>query len=128
MPVQRSSSQHPDDVPVRPLPDGNRPPRTDGAGRPMKPLRTRTGSAWLGICIGALVLIALVVFMLQNTAPVDVSFLGMTGTAPLALVLLIAGLGVGVVALVVGALRIGQLRRRIRSDQHATLPSTPPTN
>lgn len=73
---------------------------------------TRTSAAWLGICVGVLVLIALAVFMLQNTGPVAVSFLGFSGTAPLALTLLIAGLGVGIVVLVVASLRIGQLRRR----------------
>ncbi|HEY0216281.1 MAG TPA: lipopolysaccharide assembly protein LapA domain-containing protein [Cellulomonas sp.] len=122
MPVQRSSTPPPGSDPVRPLPDGYRPTSAGTGERPRKTERTRTGAAWVGICVGALVLIALVVFMLQNTAPVEVAFLGMTGTAPLALVLLIAGLGVGLVALVVGGLRIAQLRRRIRTDQHAALP------
>jgi uncharacterized integral membrane protein len=64
------------------------------------------GAAWVGLVVGALV-------MLQNTAPVEVVFLGMRGTAPLALTLLIAGIGVGIVALVVGSIRIGQLRHRL---------------
>ncbi|WP_337972747.1 hypothetical protein [Cellulomonas sp. NTE-D12] len=71
------------------------------------------GAAWVGLVVGALVLVALIVFMLQNTAPVEVVFLGMRGTAPLALTLLIAGIGVGIVALVVGSIRIGQLRHRL---------------
>ncbi|WP_454049860.1 DUF1049 domain-containing protein [Cellulomonas sp. Marseille-Q8402] len=66
-----------------------------------------------------LLLIALVVFMLQNTGPVAVSFLGMSGTAPLALALLISGLAVGLVVLMSGALRIGQLRRRMSSGSTA---------
>jgi len=66
-----------------------------------------------------LVLIVLIVFMLQNTAPVEVHFFGMTGSAPLALTLLIAGVGVGVVTLIVGSVRIGQLRHRIRRDRDA---------
>jgi len=89
------------------------------APRPSEPTRasgTRTSAAWFGICVGVLVLVALVVFMLQNTGPVAVSFLGMTGTAPLALTLLIAGLGVGIVVLVFASLRIGQLRRRSASS------------
>jgi uncharacterized integral membrane protein len=85
--------------------------------RPAPAVRSRAGAAWVGICIGTLVLIALVVFMLQNSAPVEVTFLGMRGSAPLALMLLIAGIGVGIVALVIGSLRIGQLRRRIRADR-----------
>lgn len=77
------------------------------------PRRSRVGSTWVGLVVGALVLVALIVFMLQNTAPVEVVFLGMRGTAPLALTLLIAGLGVGIVALIVGSIRIGQLRHRL---------------
>jgi uncharacterized integral membrane protein len=78
-----------------------------------RPPRTRASAAWVGVCIAALLLVALIIFMLQNTQPVQVSFLGMQGSVPLALALLIAGIGVGVVALVIGTIRISQLRRRI---------------
>ncbi|SKC68870.1 LapA family protein [Krasilnikoviella flava] len=76
--------------------------------------RSRAGAAWVGICIAALILVALIVFMLQNIQLVLVSFLGMEGTVPLAVALLIAGAGVGVIALVVGTVRIAQLRRRVQ--------------
>jgi uncharacterized integral membrane protein len=75
--------------------------------------RSRAGAAWVGICIAAVVLVALIIFMLQNTQPVLVTFLSMQGTVPLAVALLIAGIGVGIVALVIGTIRISQLRRRI---------------
>ena len=99
----------------------------DGPG-PLRPLplpvgRTRAGAVWVGLCIGVLVLVALVVFMLQNRAPVDVTFLGLHGTAPLALMLLIAGLGVAIVALAVGSLRIGQLRHRSRRARTLAAPA-----
>ncbi|GCE77665.1 LapA family protein [Cellulomonas biazotea] len=125
MPVQSNSTPRSTGDLEHPLPVGGRPARSPARPRPRasKPVRSRTSAAWIGVCVGALVLVALVVFMMQNTAPVEVAFLGMAGTAPLALVLVIAGLGVGVVALVVGALRIGQLRRRIRADRQPTLPT-----
>ncbi len=75
--------------------------------------RSRAGAVWVAICIAALVLVALIIFMLQNTQPVLVSFLGMQGTVPLALALLIAGVGVGIIALIIGTVRIAQLRRRL---------------
>jgi uncharacterized integral membrane protein len=103
MPVQNASSHE-----SQPGRDLHAEKRTRGSG-------TRTSAAWLGICVGVLLLVALVVFMLQNTGPVAVSFLGLSGTAPLALALLISGLAVGLVVLMVGALRIGQLRRRMSS-------------
>jgi uncharacterized integral membrane protein len=76
--------------------------------------RTRTSATWLVVCGGALSLVVLIVFMLQNTRSVEVSFLWMHGTLPLALALLIAGVGVAVLVMVVGAARITQLRRLSR--------------
>jgi lipopolysaccharide assembly protein A len=55
--------------------------------------------------------------MMQNTAPVRVTFLSMEGSVPLAIALLIAGVGVGIVALVIGTVRIGQLRRRLSHER-----------
>ena len=79
----------------------------------VKASRARVGGVWFGSCVAALLLAALIVFVLQNTQPVLVSFLGMQGTVPLAVALLIAGVGVGVIALIVGTVRIAQLRRRM---------------
>ncbi|HEX2773581.1 MAG TPA: hypothetical protein VHN18_14290, partial [Micromonosporaceae bacterium] len=88
------------------------------AGRVSSPAvrmpRTRTGAAWLGICAGAVVFAVLIVFMLQNTRSVGVTFLWMHGSVPLALALLMAGVGVAIVAMAVGVARIGQLRRLTR--------------
>lgn len=76
--------------------------------------RTRTSAAWLGACLAAAVLAVLIVFMLQNTGSVEVSFLWMHGSVPLAIALLIAGVGASLLTMMVGAARITQLRRRIR--------------
>lgn len=95
-------------------------PQQDLAGPPaMSPRRggvprTRTGTAWLDICTAAVALAVLVVFMLQNTRSVDVTFLWMHGRVPLALALLTAGVGVAVLAMAVGEARVGQLRRLAR--------------
>jgi uncharacterized integral membrane protein len=76
---------------------------------------TRTGATWFGICLAALLFVVLIVFMLQNTRSVQVSFLGMHGSLPLALALLIAAVGAAIVTMVVGAARITQLRRLSRA-------------
>jgi len=75
---------------------------------------TRTSGTWFGICVAALLFVVLIVFMLQNTRSVQVSFLGMHGSLPLALALLIAAVGAAIVTMVVGAARITQLRRLSR--------------
>jgi uncharacterized integral membrane protein len=79
---------------------------------------TRTGAAWVGICVAALLFVVLIIFMLQNTRSVEVSFLWMTGSLPLALALLIAGVGAAILTMVVGAARITQLRRLSRRQRH----------
>ncbi|WP_165949328.1 LapA family protein [Kribbella turkmenica] len=76
--------------------------------------RTRISAAWFGICAAAAGLVILIVFMLQNTGSVDVHFLWMDGSLPLALALFIAGVAATIVATAIGAARITQLRRLVR--------------
>lgn len=78
---------------------------------------TRTSAAWLAICTAAVILVVLIVFMLQNTGSVEVSFLWLTGSLPLALALLIAAVGAAILTMIVGVARMTQLRRRIRRDR-----------
>lgn len=79
----------------------------------VRPPRRSAGVVWFGVCVATVVLVALVVFILQNTQEVLVSFLDWQGSVPLALALLIAGTAVGIVALVLGTIRVAQLRRRL---------------
>ena len=73
--------------------------------------RTRLSTAWVSIWTATVVFIALIVFMLQNTRSVEVNFLWMHGSLPLALALLIAGVGAAILTMVIGTARITQLRR-----------------
>jgi uncharacterized integral membrane protein len=66
------------------------------------------------MCLAVPLSVALVVFMLQNTRSVEVSFLWMHGTSPLALVLLAAAVGVALVTMLTGAARVTQVRRLFR--------------
>jgi uncharacterized integral membrane protein len=72
---------------------------------------TRAGAIWVALCATAVVLVALIVFLLQNTRSVQVTFLWMEGSAPLAVTLLIAAVGAALVAALLGTVRITQLRR-----------------
>jgi len=100
------------------------PPATNSAtnsattGTPTKdPLRgSRTSGIWTAVVGFGLVLLLLVIFIAQNTQSVSVSFLGWSGTAPLAVALLIATAAGLFLAAVAGSLRILQLRRRVRRD------------
>jgi uncharacterized integral membrane protein len=78
---------------------------------------TWTGAAWLGVCVVALASVALTVFLMQNTGGVEVTFLWMHGSMPLALALLVASVGAAILTMVVGAARIGQLHRHARRSR-----------
>jgi uncharacterized integral membrane protein len=72
---------------------------------------------WVALCATAVVLVALIVFLLQNTRSVRVSFLWMDGSAPLAITLLIAAVGAALMTALLGTVRITQLRRVARHRQ-----------
>jgi putative membrane protein len=81
--------------------------------------RTRLSTAWVSIWTATVVFIALIVFMLQNTRRVEISFLGLHGTLPLALALLITAAGAVLLTLIFGTARITQLRRRLSRSRHS---------
>lgn len=98
------------------------PPAPTGEGKtealpPGRVPRTRTGAAWIGLCAGALAFVVLIIFMLQNTDGVEITFLGWRGTLPLAMALLIAAVGSAIITAAIGTARIAQLRRRL-THQH----------
>lgn len=85
------------------------------APQPRQPVRgTRTGRAWVAVCAAALITVALIIFMIQNTHSAQVTFLGMTGSTSLALMLLIAAIGGILLTLILGSARILQLRHAVR--------------
>jgi uncharacterized integral membrane protein len=87
------------------------------------PRFTRASAVWVATGAALLLLILLIVFMLQNSTKVDVEFLGLTGTIPLGMALLIAAVGGGVLVAIAGAARVIQLRigarRTRRGSDHA---------
>jgi len=88
------------------------PTERDTGGSPLR--GSRTSGTWLAV-IGMLVVLLLVaVFIIQNTQSVEISFFGWTGEAPLSAALLIATVAGLFISAVAGALRILQLRRRVK--------------
>ena len=96
-------------------------PGTSDAGSPQRdPLRaSRTSRSWISLVALVVVLIMLVVFIAQNTQQVEVSFLGWNGHPPLSVALLVAAVGGAAVAVIIGTLRMLQVRRRVRRSRTA---------
>ena len=101
--------------PTQPVP-GPDTPGTPSPGTPgTAPVRrSRSGGLWVGLILSALVLLLLLVFILQNGAPVQISFFAFQGTLPVGVALLLAAiLGILLVA-IPGSVRILQLRGAAR--------------
>jgi uncharacterized integral membrane protein len=82
---------------------------------PKDPLRASAASrSWASLAVSVVLMILLIVFIVQNTQRVQVSFLGLNGHPPLAVALLCAAVAGAAIAVVVGPLRIWQVRRRVR--------------
>lgn len=101
-------------------PSGEATTAEPGSRHEHDPLRmSRTSGTWLGLVGFGVLLVLLIVFILQNTASVKVTFLGWHTHAPLAIALLIAIAGGILVTAIAGTLRILQLRRRVRRVRKA---------
>jgi putative membrane protein len=110
--------------------ESSRPPEPETAGGPadaeatltehtIEP--TRTSMVWTMVGIGVILLVAILVFILQNGQRVQMQFLMVDGTLPLGVALLFAALLGALLVLVAGAARVLQLRvvarRHRRTDQ-----------
>jgi uncharacterized integral membrane protein len=92
------------------LPDATAPPEP----APSTTRRSRTGGLWVGLILSAIVLLLLLVFILQNGAPVQISFFAFDGVLPLGVALLLAAIAGILLVTIPGSLRILQLRRAAR--------------
>ena len=79
--------------------------------------RTRASETWIAIIVFALVLILLLIFILENTKKVEISYFGVTGHLPLAVAMLLSAVAGVLLTAIAGTLRILQLRRRVRRGQ-----------
>ena len=71
---------------------------------------TRLSATWTAVVAAAVVLIALIIFIGQNTQQSSVNFLGAHGKAPTSVVLLIAATAGTLIVIIVGIARIIQLQ------------------
>jgi len=93
-------------------------PPSPSPAQPRDPLRrSRASGMWVAMVLLVGVLVLLAIFVLQNTQPVEISFLSWTGEAPLAAAMLIATAAGLLLAVAAGSVRILQLRSRVRRER-----------
>jgi uncharacterized integral membrane protein len=111
-------------APAATAPPAAAPPVTAAVPRQHVVRRTRLGGAWFGFAVGAVILILLLVFILENGHKVDISFFGAHGHLPLGVALLLAA-ALGILLVVIpGSGRIIQLRRTARRHRKADVKAT----
>src|SRR5271166_5821564 len=81
--------------------------------------RTRTSGLWVSIGFFAVVLLLLLIFILQNGAEVDISYMGAHGHLPLGVALLLSAVCGVLLVVLAGAARISQLRTVARRHRRA---------
>jgi uncharacterized integral membrane protein len=81
---------------------------------------TRLSATWTAVVVAAVILVALVIFIGQNTQQSSVNFLGAHGKAPTSVVLLIAATAGALIVVIVGIGRILQLRRVAKHADQGT--------
>ncbi|MUL84298.1 MULTISPECIES: lipopolysaccharide assembly LapA domain-containing protein [unclassified Mycolicibacterium] len=117
-------------VPDTPLPDAGKTPETGKAtppdagkqtkpGKATQPSFTRAGALWSALILGFLVLIVLLIFIAQNTAPVPLTFLSWHWSLPTGVAILGAAVGGGLLTVAAGSARIFQLRRAAKKNFRA---------
>jgi uncharacterized integral membrane protein len=75
---------------------------------------SRAGAAWVALVVAAIVMIFLLIFIVQNSDPVDVRYFGFAGTLSLGVAMLFAAIAGALTAGLLGTVRILQLRARAR--------------
>jgi lipopolysaccharide assembly protein A len=82
-------------------------------------LGSRISAAWTALIAGALVLIVVLIFIIENAHTVTITFFGAHGRISLAVALLLAAIAGALIMAVAGTARITQLRMSMRRNRRA---------
>ncbi|MBP2474169.1 putative integral membrane protein [Crossiella equi] len=100
---------------ARPDTDGPTSRPAGGTGTTPSPGgRSRLGGLWTVFVVAAVVLLLLLVFILENSQDVQISYFGVAGSLPLGVALLLSAIAGVLLVAVPGYARILQLRRSAR--------------
>ncbi|AZA11676.1 LapA family protein [Corynebacterium gerontici] len=83
---------------------------------PKKVQGSLAGGTWLALIFGALLLIVLLIFIMQNQESVQLEFFGWNFNFPLGVGLLLSAIAGALIMAMVGAVRMFQLRKQIKKS------------
>ena len=87
---------------------------------------TRASRAWMRIFPSLIILAALLIFIFQNLGNAKITFVTLSGTMPLALALIEAAALGGLLVLVLGSIRIAQLRKLVHNHNNPVTDNDDP--
>jgi uncharacterized integral membrane protein len=108
-------------------PDADTEPDADVTRPPVPPTptplpraykRSFSRAAWFALIVGAVALIFLLIFVLQNNVPALFTFGAWTFTSPLGVAMLFAAIAGALVTAMVGTVRMFVLGRSVRTLEH----------
>jgi len=106
-----------------PSPNGSAPPPPPPSPVPRPRLHTRISGMRTGLITGVAALIVVMIFIIQNTHAVNISFLGAHLQLSLAVALILAAIAGALLMAAAGTARITQLRRIMRRDRRQSQAS-----
>ena len=95
---------------------------TPPPGAPLRVTRSWLGGLWVALASGAVVLLLLLIFILENGHEVDIAFFGAHGQLPLGVALLFAAIFGTLLVVIPGTGRILQLRLAARRRRRIPQP------
>ena len=102
-----------------PAPESTAPDQAAAALPHHKIKRTRMSGIWVAVGCFAVILLLLLIFILQNSQKVDISYMGAHGHLPLGVALLFAAVCGVLLVVLAGTARISQLRTTARKHRRA---------
>lgn len=81
--------------------------------------RTRVSGTWVAVIVALIILVFLLIFILRNLETVTVTFLGMSGSLPLGVAMLLSAIGGAVLVALISGARIMQLRKSTKKAKKA---------
>ncbi len=72
--------------------------------------KSKIGAIWISLAISMLILLLLLIFIMQNSEPVRIKYLGASGTLGFGVAMLLAAVIGSILTLLIGTARILQLK------------------
>ncbi|MGQ4496838.1 LapA family protein [Dermabacteraceae bacterium P13101] len=120
------TSQLPDETPAAPksaptaakdtaaAPQAAKPAPKPELELPAAPSGGRTAATWAALIVGAIVMILLLIFIVQNNTPATFTYFNYGFELPLGVAMLLAAIAGALVMALVGSVRMFQMRRQLR--------------